>query len=451
MDQTTRLEAPAGVDAALVAGWVSVLQSDLSELDDAARVDLIRTLEVLKCAAEGAQAALTADLDTSQRDQAMARGVSADRVGQGVAHQVAFARRESPHRGQRHLGLAKVLVAELPHTFSALRAGRITEWRATLLARETACLSLADRQAIDVELAGDPEALEAMGDGELVAAARRRAYAVDGASFVARRARAEAERTVTVRPAPETMTWLTSSLPVQQGIAVYAELRAEADRRVAAGDGRTRGQIMADTLVARILHATTNATQEPPVVPVSVNVVVPVETLLGADDEPAEVPGYGPIPADLLRQWIHQGLAAGVQVQLRRLFAQPATGQLVAMESTSRAFPKRLGEFLEFRDQRCRHPWCDAPIRHRDHVVSRAQGGETSAENGQGLCEACNYAKEAIGWRAQPRPGPVHTVATTTPTGHTYQSTAPPAIRPRLGPLPAIRLDLDWTELTYAA
>jgi hypothetical protein len=44
-----------------------------------------------------------------------------------------------------------------------------------------------------------------------------------------------------------------------------------------------------------------------------------------------------------------------------------------------------------------------------------------------GLCEACNHTKENPGWNAVPRPGPRHTIDyRTTPTGHTYHSTAPP-------------------------
>lgn len=61
-----------------------------------------------------------------------------------MAAEIALARRESPHRGQQHLGLARILTAEMPHTMAAFRAGRITEWRATLLVREAACLSLDD-------------------------------------------------------------------------------------------------------------------------------------------------------------------------------------------------------------------------------------------------------------------------------------------------------------------
>ena len=160
---------------------VSVWQAELSAalatpsgLDDRSRIDAIRSLERLVCAATAAQAALVAELDESQRAEQAALGVPAAQQGRGVAAQVALARRESHHRGQRHLGLAKAVVTELPHTWRAWRAGRITEWKATLIARETACLSRDDRAAVDAAVAGDTHRLERMGDRELVAPARRR-------------------------------------------------------------------------------------------------------------------------------------------------------------------------------------------------------------------------------------------------------------------------------------
>ena len=48
------------------------------------------------------------------------------------------------------------------------------------------------------------------------------------------------------------MTYLTGLLPVAQGVAVHAALTRAADTLRATGDPRTRGQIMADTLVARV-------------------------------------------------------------------------------------------------------------------------------------------------------------------------------------------------------
>ncbi|NBQ44058.1 MAG: HNH endonuclease [Mycobacteriaceae bacterium] len=113
-----------------------------------------------------------------------------------------------------------------------------------------------------------------------------------------------------------------------------------------------------------------------------------------------------------------------------RLYRHPRSGALVAMESRSRLFPAGLARFIALRDGTCRTPYCDAPIRHTDHATPAARGGPTSAANGQGLCEACNYAKEAPGWTAAARidDDGRHTVVLSTPTGTTHQSTAPPIV-----------------------
>ena len=99
------------------------------------------------------------------------------------------------------------------------------------------------------------------------------------------------------------------------------------------------------------------------------------------------------------------------------------------MESTARCFPKGLAQFIDIRDRYCRTPWCDAPIRHRDHITAHNKGVETTANNGAGLCEACNHAKQADGWQSTPTPyrrGELHRYRLSTPTGHQYESTAPP-------------------------
>lgn len=138
----------------MVAGWVEDLAVLVHDVPDAERIDLIRQLEVLKGAAAAAQARLSADFDVAQRRAQEDAGVPASRVGRGVAEQVALARRDSAHRGGEHLGAARALTREMPHTLAALTRGRISEWRAKLLVRETAYLSREDRAFIDAELAG---------------------------------------------------------------------------------------------------------------------------------------------------------------------------------------------------------------------------------------------------------------------------------------------------------
>ncbi len=409
------------ISAPEVRAMAERLRTSVRELDDAERIDVIRALEELACTAGATQAVVTADFDASQRSEQARRGEPVRRRGRGVAAQVALARRESPHRGSQHLGLAQVLTAELPHTLAAFRAGRITEWRATLMARETACLALEDRRTIDAEIAGNPDRIEAMGDAELVGEARKRAYQLDPQSFVDRRRRAERERRVTLRPAPDVMSQFSALLPVKDGVSVYAVLTREADRLRAAGDERSRGQIMADTLVNRVTDPTAGAAAPK----VTINLVVSDQVLLGGSDEAAHLDGYGAVPADLARE-----LASQAGAWLRRLYAPPESGRLVAMDSTARLFPHQLAELIRLRDRRCRTRWCDAPARESDHVASVAEGGETSELNGQGLCVACNRAKQAPGWQARSSIGVRHQVETTTPTGHRYRSTAPPAATP---------------------
>jgi hypothetical protein len=301
---------------------------------------------------------------------------------------------------------------------------------------------LTDRLTIDAELAADPTVIESMGNGELVAEVRRRAYTLDPESFVERRRRAEADRHTSLRPAPDTMALLSALLPVKNGVAVHAALSAEADRAKAAGDPRSRGQIMADTLTSRVVS--------PGVAEAATG--TPLMVLLGdpATDGAAEVEGYGPVPGELLRSWIAGHLEDGVDVFVRRLYETPATGALMAMDSKSRLFPAKLAEFLRLRDRRCRTLYCDAPARDADHATAHSEGGATSVANGQCQCESCNIAKEAFGWSARPRPGPRHTVETTTPTGHSYTSVAPrltpPLPRPRLGTLavPSVELAAEF-------
>jgi hypothetical protein len=82
-------------------------------------------------------------------------------------------------RGGRLLGLAKALVNEMPHTFAALQGGQLNEWRATLVVKETACLSAEDRAAVDEEIAADTGTLTGAGDRAIVACVRTAAYRRD--------------------------------------------------------------------------------------------------------------------------------------------------------------------------------------------------------------------------------------------------------------------------------
>jgi hypothetical protein len=268
-------------------------------------------------------------------------------------------------------------------------------------------------------MCADPAALDGLGNKRITAKAKDIAYQLDPHAIVERAAKAPEQRNVTTRPAPDNMVYLTALLPLQQGVACYASLKREADTN----PGRSRGQTMADTLFERV---TGRAADVP--VPITVNVVISDEALLGLSDSTAAVQDYEPIPAAVARRMITDAIDAQGWAELRRLYAAPESGALVAMDSRSRKFPKGLTQFVRLRDQTCRTPYCDAPIRHIDHAEPHARHGRTNALNGRGACERCNHVKEQRGWKVRTLfdPDGRHVAEHTTPTGATYRSTAPP-------------------------
>src|SRR3954466_2788142 len=164
--------------------------------DDRARIDRIRALEELRSAVAAAQLRETAEFVASQRKQQRAAGVRAERVGRGIADQVAPPRRISPYQAQRYVGAAMVLTRELPRTMHELGAGRTSEWRAMIIARETAWLSREHRSRVDRELA---PRLEELGDHAVESRTKELAYRLDPHGYVDRLRSAEKDRRVTLR------------------------------------------------------------------------------------------------------------------------------------------------------------------------------------------------------------------------------------------------------------
>jgi hypothetical protein len=370
--------------------------------------------------------------------------------------------------------MSKALVTEMPHTLAALDTGQLNEERAMYVVKETACLTVADRTAVDEELAADTGTFTGAGTRTVIATVRAAATRRDPRSVTQRASHAVSERSVSLRPAPDCMTYLTALLPAHEGVAVYTALTRHADTLHAAGDPRCLGQIKADTLVERTTGTPGGITG------IEINLVITDRTLLQGDSEPARLNGYGTVPALWARNLLNQekaqeptpehpqaqgqeprtggpntpdpttpdpttsdpttsdpatgqkDAAQELKIWLRRLYTAPGTGALVAMDSRRRLFPAPLRRFIQIRDDTCRTPYCDAPIRHHDHIIPWHNDGPTTLANGAGLCEACNHTKELPGWKTQPRPGHRHTIELTTPTGHTYHSTAPPLPGSRL-------------------
>lgn len=226
---------------------------------------------------------------------------------------------------------------------------------------------------------------------------------------------------------------------MQQGVQAFAQLKVHADAAKATGDERRTGQIMADALIERVVGRGPGHADE---VPVTINLLVSDETLLAGGAQHGVVvegmpAGAGVVPGPVARNLAAHAIDADA-AWLRAVYVDPH-GRLLATTSTSRFHPQGLAALLRAREQGvCATAWCDAPVRHIDHVTPHAEGGGTSLGNGQGLCARCNHAKQAPGWRQKTTQiEGRHAVETVTPTGHTQVAVAPRPPEPVRATTPA--------------
>jgi Domain of unknown function (DUF222) len=426
IDEDLRLDEPAGdavlgwlEEARTVFGW---LAAGDGHVDAATRIERIAVLEKIKAAAAAAQLAEVVRFAQAQVAEQHAAGVDYRRLGKGIGDQIGMATKAGPWHGARRLTIGRDLWQELPGCFGLLAQGEISEHLAGLLVTETSHLDPDTRRTVDAQLVA--ARVDQMAPRKAAGTARRLAYAADPEGSVRRARMAREDRRVGLRPLPDTMTGLSAFLPVEQGVACWAALKARVDTLKAAGDPRTRGQIAADTLVERL---TGQATADD--VDVEVQITMPVENLLDPHQQhPAEVAGFGPIPAGLADQII--GRTSGSR-WWRRLFTAPTRDGrgsiIVGGDPAARRFTGWLAKLITLRDRWCREPFCTAPIRHVDHIVPPAMAARPAMTTAAACANTTTtYARCPAGRSAQSARPANHTPPAPPPRPGTTTSAAPP-------------------------
>src|SRR5690554_1316356 len=143
---------------------------------------------------------------------------------------------------------------------------------------------------------------------------------LDPAESAARRVRAERARYLSKPKAlPDGMAGMWLCANAVDVHALYRAVDAEARAARRRGEARTLDQLRADLLVERGLH---HAHGGDPLrnpghgegagrcrsgVKVDVRVLVPLSTLIGTEDAPAELEGYGTIDPEVARAWARRG------------------------------------------------------------------------------------------------------------------------------------------------
>ena len=391
---------------------------------EAQTLERITALEELRSAVVAAQSKEAVAFEALRIERDRLNRVPAIDCGKRAGDEVGLAKKVSPGSGRKFLSTARSIVIGMPNTFKSLSTGEISEVKARIMVDETAVLDAADRRRVDTRM---KRSLEPSGLRSLRSEVRALSAEMDAEAAAKRVAKAVTNRRVTMTVIDDGMARISAILPLPQAVAAYESLRAGAETITAAGDagGRNRQQVLADAFVER-LSGQTSATA----VPAEIHLLVEAESLLSDGLVPAWLPGFGPLPAKTARKFI---AANEAKMFISRVFTRPDDGQLVGMDAKGREFTGRLRQMITFRDDVCRTPWCDAPIRHADHVRPVAAGGATTWENGSGLCATCNYAKEHPGWKHE---ATADGLRVTTPSGRTYEVTTPAVVRRMRFPRP---------------
>ena len=258
----------------------------------------------------------------------------ADQVADEVSARVCWTRWQANRRTDE----ARRLLECLPGTLAALTSGRVDYSRVRVVVRATELLTPADAAAVDAAVADRLPGLTTSQLREVLAA---EVIAVDAEAAKRREEKATADRTVVVEPLPDSQSALHVIGPAAkvQGIAEHLDTLAGPDQ---GSGGEPLGARMFDALDAAVAAAVENGPddqqdgddrQEVPApgdrrrrsARAQVLVAVNLTTLIGLDEQPAYLAGYGPIPAHVARQIATDGV-------LRRILTDPVTGIVVGVD-----------------------------------------------------------------------------------------------------------------------
>lgn len=332
-----------------------------------------------------------------------------------------------------------------PRTWNDFAEGRTSERHAVETAR------LAD------SLPDSPETWAAFDDGaserartltpaKFVVAARALRERVHADSLEQRHARAARDRGVWVTAELDGMAALSALLPADRAHAAMARVdRVARHLRATPDEERTLAQLRADTLAdlldgadtvdrARPSSAPTTAPSPDLAAPhtpmararptpsrASIVVTVPALTLLGGDDGPATLDGYGPIDLDTARR------LAGGATSWTRLLTHPLSGAPLALDRTSYRVTAALRRWLGVTSPTCVFPGCARSARDCDidHLTAWAEGGTTDADNLEPECRHHHRLRHESCWSPSRDPD-TGDVRWTSPRGHEVDTDPPP-------------------------
>jgi hypothetical protein len=342
-------------------------------------------------------------------------------------------RSTTPAMGNR-IGNARALT-EHPQLVALIESAAISSWAGRLVLDHLVGLDHQDAEKVITEVCARVQHRLSSGrrpyhSAEVNRVARAARLRVCSESVQQARIRAFASRRVTVHPRGDGMATLIADLSDVAAHRIHRRLTAmavglESDAAAEGStDPRTRDQLRADVMTDLLLGAAegafgagpgaTPADQDGPDADAAptvvrheapnaprpeIQVIVSLDALLSLAEDPAEVPGLGPVSAEAARALACDGAW--------RAWVTDATGAVTATGTQSYVPSAHLARLIRAREPRCRFPGCHQPAMRcdLDHVIPWPKG-PTSAANLGPLCRRHHNLKTHTPWALDPDPPP---------------------------------------------
>ena len=315
---------------------------------------------------------------------------------------------------------SRALADDLPGTRAALHRGEISYRNAQTLMGQAWSVPADAKAAFEAALLPSAANLTA---SKLKTKARMLRERLHPETITARHDTSITDRKVSVEPETDGMASLYWYDTAEQIDAAYRRITTTALSLQGPEEPRTLTQLRADVLKDLLIDGVTPAGLAKGI-RATVNVTVPVLTLMGLSDEPAHLAGYGPIDPETARR-----LAAGAP-SFTRLLTHPETGVVLSVGRDRYKVPKDLKRYVQLRDETCRFPGCNRPAHEcdLDHTLDWQFQGCTEHENLASVCAGDHGLKSETGWTAKQLPGGI--IEWTSPTGRHFRTEPAVDIRP---------------------
>ncbi|WP_418910645.1 DUF222 domain-containing protein [Arthrobacter koreensis] len=408
-------------------GRLELAQTDSISAEDA--VPVLKQLAALVSWAQAQQALIIHRIETElRRDIEQSLGPVEGSVALSAAAAEVGAALNLPHMSALALvSEASTLCTVNRSTHVQLSRGSITYRHAQRIMEEVQSVPSDQAPRFELELI---ELAQGRTCAQFTAKARRLRESRWPETISLRHKHALDLRRVSLDPRPDGMAELSALVAAEKGQAIYNSLTASARAARSAGDSRTLDQLRTDGLTSLLLRVPLSAgsstgsslptfgdlTAAAPVLPpaedpcgirTEIMVLIDADTLLGVNDDAAELNGYGPISADAARRLARQAM------HWTGLVRDSSSGEILAV-GRRRKVPAGLKRWLQARDGTCRFPGCRVSTFRTeiDHTIPWSRGGTTEHGNLGNLCPKHHRLKSLGLWKArQPRPGKLEWVS----------------------------------------